>query len=131
MKPSNKPATITIADRTDIVFARAAVLATQGYVFSKLANPEVFGFIGQASIVMVLGKSDSADIAGAAASLQHAADCETLQTERADAEALAATAAEQERQAAEAAIEVELAAARNLVRRLTARKTATTTAVAA
>lgn len=117
---TEKPFVITIAERVDIAFARAAVLAQQGYVFSKDMHPETFPFTGQASITMILAAADAADIAGAAESLKQALDLQTVRTERADAEALAATAAEQERQAAKAAIEIELAAARNLVRRLDA-----------
>jgi hypothetical protein len=117
---TQKPAVIVINERTDIAFGRAAVLATQGYVFSKHVYPETFAFMGQSAITMVLAKPDESDIAGAAESLKYAQDLETLQNERDSAAALAATEAEQKRLAAKAVIDAELATAQNLVRRLTA-----------
>ncbi len=117
---TQKPAVIVINERTDIAFGRAAVLVTQGYVFSKHVYPETFAFIGQSAITMVLAKPDAVDIAGASESLQYALDLETAQSEKDGAAALAASDAEQKRLAAKAVIDAELATAQNLVRRLTA-----------
>jgi uncharacterized protein YbaP (TraB family) len=120
MKTMTKPQTVEINERTGVAFARAAVLIAEGYQFSSHSSPEVHGFIGQASITLVLANPEPDAIKGAAESLALALERETAKTERDAAAALAASEAEQTRQAAKAALEAELNAAKNLVRRLDA-----------
>lgn len=120
MNTTTKPSIIEINELSSIAFARAAVLIQQGYQFSPMRVPETYGFTGQASITLVLAEPAADAVAGAADSLALALDLQTAHEERSAAAALAATEAEQTRKAAKQAIELELVAAKNLVRRLDA-----------
>lgn len=120
-RTDTKPQRVAICEYSPTAFAQAAILARQGYDFCGI-NPPMTFTNGQASINMVLrtGDDDAGIVAAAAESMAIGFSREMAQAERDKAAALALTEDQQKRDTAKAVLALELAAAKALVKKLSA-----------